>query len=50
MVPIGSGAHREQSDHVLSRTACYLIALNGEAQKPQIAWAKADFRTIWEQY
>src|SRR5208282_990467 len=43
MVPIGSGAHREQTDYVLSRTACYLIALNGDPQKPQIAWAKAYF-------
>ncbi len=43
MVSIGSGAHREQTDYVLSRTACYLIALNGEASKPQIAWAKAYF-------
>lgn len=43
MVPIGSGAFREQIDYVLSRTACYLIALNGDAGKPQIAWAKAYF-------
>jgi DNA-damage-inducible protein D len=43
MVSIGSGAHREQIDYVLSRTACYLIALNGDPQKPQVAWAKAYF-------
>ncbi len=43
MVFIGSGAHREQIDYVLSRTACYLIALNGDARKNQIAWAKAYF-------
>jgi DNA-damage-inducible protein D len=43
MVPIGSGAFREQTDYVLSRTACYLIALNGDARKEQIAWAKAYF-------
>ena len=43
MVSIGSGAHREQPDFVLSRTACYLIALNGDPQKPEIAWAKAYF-------
>lgn len=38
MVPIGSGAMREQTDYVLSRTACYLIALNGESSKKEIAW------------
>jgi DNA-damage-inducible protein D len=43
MVPIGSGALREQIDYALSRTACYLIALNGEAGKQEIAWAKAYF-------
>lgn len=43
MVSIGSGAQREQIDFVLSRTACYLIALNGEPSKPAIAWAKAYF-------
>ena len=43
MVSIGSGAHREQVDFVLSKTACYLIALNGDPAKPAIAWAKAYF-------
>ena len=43
MVPIGSGAFREQVDYVLSRTGCYLIALNGNPGKEQIAWAKAYF-------
>ena len=43
MVSIGSGAMRPQIDYVLSRTACYLIALNGDARKEQIAWAKAYF-------
>jgi DNA-damage-inducible protein D len=43
MVPIGSGAFREQKDYILSRTGCYLIALNAEASKEQIAWAKAYF-------
>lgn len=40
---IGSGAFREQVDYVLSREACYLVALNGDAAKEQIAWAKAYF-------
>lgn len=43
MIEIGKGAHREQIDFVLSRTACYLIALNADAGKTQIAWAKAYF-------
>ena len=43
MIPIGKGAFREQVDYVLSRTACYLIALNGNPGKEQIAWAKAYF-------
>lgn len=43
MVSIGSGALREQVDYILSRTGCYLVALNGDARKEQIAWAKAYF-------
>ena len=43
MIVIGKGGLREQVDYVLSRTACYLIALNGDARKDQIAWAKAYF-------
>ncbi len=43
MVEIGSGAQRVQKDFVLSRTGCYLVALNGDASKEEIAWAKAYF-------
>lgn len=43
LVQIGSGAHRELMDFVLSRTACYLIALNGDPSKTEISWAKAYF-------
>lgn len=43
MVQIGSGATREQRDYVMSKTGCYLVALNGDASKEEIAWAKAYF-------
>ena len=43
MVQIGSGATREQRDYVLSKTGCYLVALNGDSSKEEIAWAKAYF-------
>jgi hypothetical protein len=43
MIEVGKGALREQMDYALSRTACYLIALNADAAKPEIAWAKAYF-------
>ena len=41
MVPIGSGAVREQSDIILTRYACYLIAQNGDPKKEQIAFAQS---------
>ncbi len=43
MVEIGSGAKREQADFFLSRAACYLIAMNGDSGKPEIAAAQAYF-------
>jgi len=43
MVPIGSGAARPIDDYFLSRIACYLIAMEGYAAKPEIATAKAYF-------
>lgn len=43
MVPIGSGAEREQDDVYLDRYACYLIAMNGDSNKPQIATAQTYF-------
>ncbi|MBK9639250.1 MAG: DNA damage-inducible protein D [Bacteroidetes bacterium] len=43
MVPIGSGAVREQSDIMLTRYACYLIAQNGDPKKEQIAFAQSYF-------
>lgn len=43
MVPIGSGAEREQEDLELTRFACYLIAQNGDSKKPEIAAAQTYF-------
>jgi DNA-damage-inducible protein D len=43
MVPLGSGAEREVSDHMLTRYACYLIAQNGDPTKDPIAFAQTYF-------
>lgn len=43
MVGLGSGAARRVSDLFLTRWACYLIAMNGEPSKPEIAAAQAYF-------
>ena len=43
MVEIGSGAKRSQADKFLSRAACYLIAMNGDPSKPEIAAAQSYF-------
>lgn len=42
-VPIGSGAMAEKGDCVLSRYACYLIAMNGDSGKPEIGLAQTYF-------
>lgn len=42
-VPLGSNAHREISDYMLTRYACYLIAQNGDPQKEEIAFAQSYF-------
>jgi DNA-damage-inducible protein D len=43
MVSIGSGAQRERENFALSQYACYLIAMNGDTSKPEIANAQAYF-------
>jgi DNA-damage-inducible protein D len=43
MVEIGSGARREVENYALSKYACYLVAMNGETSKPEIAVAQAYF-------
>lgn len=43
MVEVGSGAQRRVDDRHLSRYACYLIALNGDPRKPEIAAAQTYF-------
>lgn len=43
MVAIGSDTQRSISDYALSRWACYLIAMNGDPTKAEIAAAQAYF-------
>ena len=43
MVKIGSGTEREVDDYNLSRLACYLIAMNGNPRKSEIAEAQTYF-------
>jgi len=43
MVEVGSGAKVPTQDYFLTRLACYLIAMNGDASKSEIATAQAYF-------
>jgi DNA-damage-inducible protein D len=43
MMAIGKEAQRSGRDYYLSRAACYLIAMNGDPSKPEIAAAQAYF-------
>jgi DNA-damage-inducible protein D len=43
MLKIGNDAERRVEDLFLSRAACYLIAMNGDPSKPEIAAAQAYF-------
>lgn len=43
MVPLGSGSERPIKDYMLTRYACYLIAINGDTNKEEIAFAQSYF-------
>jgi len=43
MMKIGNAGQREMREFFLSRAACYLIAMNGDPSKPEIAAAQAYF-------
>lgn len=45
MMELGGGAVREGDDYFLSRAACYLLAMNGDPSKTEIAAAQAYFAT-----
>jgi DNA-damage-inducible protein D len=43
MIEVGKGAKRKIENWYLSRYACYLIAMNGDSSKPEIATAQSYF-------
>ena len=43
MVDIGSGAQKEIPDYILTRYGCYLVSMNGDPRKPEIAEAQQYF-------
>lgn len=43
MITAGKGAQRSVTDYMLTRYACYLIAMNGDTSKEEIAFAQSYF-------
>lgn len=49
MVEVGSGAQRKTNDYLLSKRACYLIAMNSDPHKHEVAAAQNYFAVSTEE-